>query len=50
MHPYLLQGDIRRFDADAGIRTSSWSPLGNGVVLRDQVLAEIGREIGRSPA
>lgn len=50
MHPYLLQREVRRYDAQAGIRTSSWSPLGNGAVLSDPVLERIGRAHGKSSA
>lgn len=48
MHPYLLPDEILDHDRALGIRTSSWSPLGNGHVLRDPVLAEIGRAHGKS--
>lgn len=43
MHPYLLPADILHHDQALGIRTSSWSPLGNGHVLHDAVLTSIAR-------
>lgn len=50
MHPYLLQKRTRDYNAQHGVDTSSWSPLGNGLVLRDPTLRRIGDEHGKSAA
>lgn len=50
LHPRLQQQDLRAFHAKHGILTESWSPLGQGQVLAEPVLAEIGGKHNRSPA
>lgn len=50
IHPYLTQGPLRAYDADHGIVTEAWSPLGSGIVLDDPVLARIGAAHGVTPA
>lgn len=42
LHPYFPQGDLRRFHAEHGIRTESWSPLARrSELLQEQVLNEL---------
>jgi diketogulonate reductase-like aldo/keto reductase len=51
LHPWFAQDKLRAFDAEHGIATEAWSPLGQGKGLLD--LPEIGRiarEHDRSPA
>jgi diketogulonate reductase-like aldo/keto reductase len=50
LHPYLQQPGLRREHADRGIVTEAWSPLAQGEVLGDPVIAGIAEEHGRSPA
>lgn len=50
IHPYLVQDDLRRFGAQHGIVTQSWSPLGRGAVLGDATIAAIARRYDVSPA
>jgi 2,5-diketo-D-gluconate reductase A len=50
VHPYLAQDEVRAFDAEHGIVTEAWSPLGRGSVLGDPVIAEVSRRHGRTPA
>ncbi len=50
MHPYLLPQDILDYDHSHGIKTSSWSPLGNGYILRDFTIRKIATHLGRSPS
>ena len=50
LHPYLQQPGLRREHAERGIVTESWSPLAQGVVLDDPVIAEIASQHGRTPA
>lgn len=50
LHPYFQQHDLRRFHAEHGIATESWSPLAQGQVVSDPVIAELARKYGKSPA
>jgi 2,5-diketo-D-gluconate reductase A len=50
LHPWFQQKQLREYHAEHGIRTEAWSPLGQGQVLEDPVIAEIARSRGRSPA
>ncbi len=50
VHPYLTQDDVRAFDAEHGIATEAWSPIAQGKVLDDPVIARIARNLGRTPA
>ena len=36
--------------AELGVATESWSPLGQGQLLRHPVLAEVAKKHGRTPA
>lgn len=49
-YPYLTQDALRAYDADHGIVTEVWSPLGSGTVLADATLARIAGAHGVSPA
>lgn len=50
VHPYLAQDELRAFDAEHGIVTEAWSPLGRGSVLADPVIGEVARRHDRTPA
>jgi diketogulonate reductase-like aldo/keto reductase len=51
LHPFFPQQRQREVHAELGIRTESWSPLGQGSdVLHDPVVAGIAAAHGRSPA
>ncbi|MCU4183222.1 aldo/keto reductase [Acidiferrimicrobium sp. IK] len=50
VHPYLTQEPLRRYDAEHGIATEAWSPIAQGKVLDDAVIAGIAQAHGRSPA
>lgn len=50
LHPRLPQAELRAFDAEHGIATEAWGPLGKGKLIDDPVLAGIAREVGRSTA
>lgn len=50
IHPYLVQDELRAFDAKHGIVTQAWSPLGRGAVLGDPTIAEIAGRHDASPA
>ncbi|KAA9151356.1 aldo/keto reductase [Amycolatopsis acidicola] len=50
LHPYLQQGDLRAFHAEHGIATEAWSPLGQGAVLGDEMIAGLADKYGKSPA
>ncbi|MDT0144538.1 aldo/keto reductase [Microbacterium sp. PRC9] len=50
LHPYLSQKPIRDFDEAHGIVTEAWSPIGQGLLLKDDVIGGIAAELGRTPA
>jgi 2,5-diketo-D-gluconate reductase A len=50
LHPYLLNEDVRRYDESHGIATEAWSPLKQGEVLDDPLIAEIAETVDRTPA
>ena len=50
LHPWMQQHELRAYHQAHGIVTEAWSPLGQGKLLDEPVLAEIGGRHGRSPA
>ena len=50
IHPYLVQDEVRAFDAEHGIATEAWSPIAQGAVLDDPVLVRIAARLGRTTA
>ncbi len=50
LHPLLNQAELRRFDADNGIVTEAYGPLGIGNVLDDPTIGSIAEAHGKSPA
>jgi 2,5-diketo-D-gluconate reductase A len=50
VHPYLVQDEVREFDARHGIATQAWSPIAQGKVLGDPVIAAIAVRVDRTPA
>ena len=50
LHPRFQQRALRAVHERLGIKTESWSPLGQGQLLKDPVLAEIAARHGKSPA
>lgn len=50
LHPRFQQKAEREFHARHGITTEAWSPLGQGTLLKDPLIAGIAREHGRTSA
>jgi 2,5-diketo-D-gluconate reductase A len=50
VHPYLIQDEVRAFDADHGIATEAWAPIAKGRVTGDPVIGQIAEQVGRTPA
>jgi 2,5-diketo-D-gluconate reductase A len=50
LHPYLLNDEVRAYGEALGIATQAWSPIAQGQVLDDPVIAEMARKLERSPA
>jgi diketogulonate reductase-like aldo/keto reductase len=50
LHPRFQQRELRVFHAGHGIATESWSPLGQGTLIADETIAEIGNKYGKTPA
>lgn len=49
-HPHFQQRELRALHEGMGIVTQSWSPLGQGGAVNDDVIGAIADEIGQSPA
>lgn len=50
VHPYFRNSDVLTACAGYGITVQAWSPLGQGDVLTDPLLAQIAAAHGRTPA
>ncbi|MBF9066839.1 aldo/keto reductase [Streptacidiphilus fuscans] len=51
LHPYFPQNGLRALNAEHGITTEAWSPLGQGRgLLEDQTLVAIGAKHGKTAA
>jgi len=50
VHPYLTQEKLRAFNTDHGIVTEAWSPLAQGNVLGEPVIAAIAQRVERTTA
>src|SRR4051794_14524650 len=59
VHPYFQQPEVQAFDAEHGILTQAWSPIGgitfyrdgeHTSTLEDPVIVEIAQAHGKSPA
>ncbi|MBE7183448.1 MAG: aldo/keto reductase [Methylobacterium mesophilicum] len=50
LHPGFEQKRLRAAHSARDIRTESWSPLGQGKVLNDPVIAGIAAKYGKTPA
>lgn len=50
LHPWFQQPALRAVNARIGVRTQSWSPLGQGQLLRDPTVRRIAAHHGRTPA
>ena len=50
VHPFLVQDEVRAFDADHEIVTEAWAPIARGAVNGDPVLRRIAEQVGRTPA
>jgi len=50
VHPWLGNEDVRAVDAEHGIVTEAWSPLGRGAVLEDPTIVRIAGNLDRTPA
>ncbi len=48
--PFLVQDELRAFNADHEIVTEAWSPIARGKVADDPVIGRIAQRLGRSPA
>jgi 2,5-diketo-D-gluconate reductase A len=50
LHPYFLNEEVRSCNEARGIATEAWSPIAQGEVLDDPVIATIAERIGKTPA
>ncbi len=50
LHPYFQQDELREYHLAHDILTESWSPIGQGAVLGEPLLAEIGKRYGKTAA
>jgi 2,5-diketo-D-gluconate reductase A len=50
VHPYLIQSEVREYDAENEIVTEAWSPIAQGGVLEDPEITLVARQVERTPA
>lgn len=51
LHPYLVQDELRRLDAERGIATEAWSPIARGgELLSDPTITGLAAKYGKTPA
>jgi 2,5-diketo-D-gluconate reductase A len=50
LHPYFLNEEVRAYGGLHGIATEAWSPIAQGAVLDDPVIAGIAERVDRTPA
>jgi 2,5-diketo-D-gluconate reductase A len=50
LHPDFQQKAMRAVHEKLGIRTQSWSPLGQGKLLSNPDIAKVAQRLGKSPA
>jgi len=50
VHPYFANNEVRAYGQQHGIATEAWSPIAQGRVLGDSVVARIAETTGKSPA
>jgi 2,5-diketo-D-gluconate reductase A len=50
LHPYFLNEEVRAYGERQGIATEAWSPIAQGNVLDDPVIAGIAERVDRTPA
>lgn len=50
LHPGFQNDSVRKDDAERGILTEAWSPLGRGRVFTSEVLGKIAQKYGKSVA
>lgn len=50
LHPRLSQKELRDYCKTNGIQLEAWSPLMQGKLLNNEVLREISKKYGKSPA
>ncbi|VXC89307.1 2,5-diketo-D-gluconate reductase A [Pseudomonas sp. 8Z] len=48
LHPYFQRADLRKSNAELGIRTESWSPLAQGKALADPLVRKIAAKHDRT--
>jgi 2,5-diketo-D-gluconate reductase A len=50
LHPWLVQSEVRTYDAAHGILTEAWSPLARGRAIGDPTLEAIGARYDKTAA
>ena len=50
LHPYFANAEVRAYGEEHGIATEAWSPIAQGAVLGEPVIAEIAADVDRTPA
>lgn len=50
IHPQLQQPEMRAINAQRGIVTQAWTPLGNGISFNAPPVVDVAKRTGKSPA
>lgn len=49
-HPYLTQGELRKFCGEQGIQFEAWSPLMRGAAVEEPTILRVAEKYGKTPA
>jgi 2,5-diketo-D-gluconate reductase A len=50
VHPFLTQDEVRAANAENGVATEAWSPLAQGLVVANPVIAGLAKTYDKTPA
>ena len=50
LHPNFQQRALVAANAERGVKTQSWSPLGRGALFQDPTIVALAEKLGRTPA
>ena len=49
-HPYFTQKELLKYNAEHGIHTEAWSPLGRGASFNEKIVTDLAKKYNKTPA